>query len=263
MRSAQDFSAVAVIPAHLASARFPRKILVHIHGLPMIEHVRRRALLSNYLERVIVATCDEEIASVIRGFGGDVIMTANTHLNGTTRIAEAIENVDCSHVVLLQGDEPLLLPSHVDKLVSSMASDISSVAWNATGPIVKYDELDLHSFVKCSIAPNDNIMYCFRRSPSFSSYENQIQYTRKILGIIGYRKEFLLSLTQLYSSPVELCESIEQLRILENGYPLRSVPVAPSLSSVNEPCDLDSVLHYLTHDPEQHRLLESILSTNV
>jgi 3-deoxy-manno-octulosonate cytidylyltransferase (CMP-KDO synthetase) len=70
---------VAVIPAHLASVRFPRKILFPFHGLPMIEHVRRRALLSSAASDVIVATCDEEIATVVRGFGGKVIMTANTH----------------------------------------------------------------------------------------------------------------------------------------------------------------------------------------
>jgi CMP-2-keto-3-deoxyoctulosonic acid synthetase len=84
---------VAIIPAHMASVRFPGKILHPFHGLPMIEHVRRRALLSSSLDDVFVATCDDAIASVIRGFGGKVIMTANTHKNGTTRVAEAIEKV--------------------------------------------------------------------------------------------------------------------------------------------------------------------------
>ncbi len=98
---------IAVIPAHMASVRFPRKILFQFHGLPMIEHVRRRALLSKAFDDVFVATCDEEIASVIRSFGGKIIMTANTHNNGTSRVAEAVKDIECSHVVLLQGDEPL------------------------------------------------------------------------------------------------------------------------------------------------------------
>jgi len=76
---------VAVIPAHLASVRFPGKILFQFHGLPMIEHVRRRALLSKVVSDVYVATCDEEIAETIRGYGGKVNMTANTHTNGNTR----------------------------------------------------------------------------------------------------------------------------------------------------------------------------------
>ena len=111
---------VAVIPAHLASVRFPGKILFKFHGLPMIEHVRRRALLSGAVSDVYIATCDEEIATAIRDFGGKVIMTANTHTNGTSRIAEAVQNIDCSHVVLLQGDEPLLLPRHLESLVNAI-----------------------------------------------------------------------------------------------------------------------------------------------
>ena len=84
---------VGVIPAHLASVRFPQKILFDIHGLPMIEHVRRRALLCGELEDVIVATCDIEIANIIKSYGGKVIMTSNSHKNGTSRVAEAIEGL--------------------------------------------------------------------------------------------------------------------------------------------------------------------------
>ena len=103
----------AIIPARLKSTRFPNKILLPIEGMPMIEHVRRRALMCPVLSEVIVATCDEEIAEVIRAKGGRVIMTSDSHVNGTTRIAEAVAQVDCSHVILLQGDEPLLLPRHI------------------------------------------------------------------------------------------------------------------------------------------------------
>ena len=126
---------VAVIPAHLASVRFPRKILFQFHGLPMIEHVRRRALLSGAISDVYVATCDMEIAEAIRGFGGKVIMTANTHTNGTTRVAEAVKNIDCTHVMLLQGDEPLILPRHLDVFAQAIEVDPSGDSWNATGPI--------------------------------------------------------------------------------------------------------------------------------
>ena len=111
---------VAVIPAHLASVRFPRKILFDFHGLPMIEHVRRRALLSKSISDVYVATCDNEIADVIKSFGGKVIMTSNSHTNGTSRVAEAIADIECSHVMLLQGDEPLLLPRHLDEFAKTI-----------------------------------------------------------------------------------------------------------------------------------------------
>jgi 3-deoxy-manno-octulosonate cytidylyltransferase (CMP-KDO synthetase) len=249
---------VAVIPAHMASVRFPGKILFPFHGLPMIEHVRRRALLTSAISDVLVATCDEDIASVVRGFGGNVVMTADTHKNGTTRVSEAIKDVDCTHVILLQGDEPLLLPRHVDALADAMRNNPGGDAWNATGPIESADELDRHSFVKCAVSRTGRIMHCFRRTPHYSGLEQQQVFVRKILGIIAYRKDFLMKVTTLPSAPVEMAEFIEQMRILENDYMLQSVPVVPSLPSVNEPHEADVVLQYILHDPEQKALLAKI-----
>lgn len=250
---------VAVIPAHLASVRFPRKILFPFHGLPMIEHVRRRALMSTKLQDVLIATCDEEIAAAVRGFGGSVVMTANTHRNGTTRVAEAVQNVDCTHVVLLQGDEPLLLPRHVDSFAEAILENSSVDSWNATGPIDDPAELDRHSFVKCAVSPSGRILYCFRRTPNFSAFEVQRTFVRKILGIIAYRKDFLLELTRLPAAPIEEAEFIEQMRIISNGREIRSVPVSPSLPSVNEPQEADIVLEYVRSNDEQRRLLERTL----
>lgn len=247
---------VAVIPAHLASIRFPRKILFPFHGLPMIEHVRRRALLSKLLSDVYVATCDEEIAETIQGFGGNVIMTSNEHSNGTSRVAEAIEEIDCSHVILLQGDEPLLLPRHLDLLIKSIEINPSGSAWNATGPIENEDELDRHSFVKCAVSQSDRILYCFRRNPSYCSFDKQQIFTRKILGLIAYRKDFLISLSKIHSGIIEQFEFIEQMRIIENGFILNSVAVSPSLPSVNEPNEASIVLDYIRDNPEQQALLE-------
>jgi len=250
---------VAVIPAHLASLRFPRKIVFPFHGLEMIEHVRRRALLSQAVSDVVVATCDEEIARVVRGYGGKVVMTANTHTNGTTRIAEAVKEIDCTHVVLLQGDEPLLLPRHIDALAEEIAAAPTGDAWNATGPIECAEELDRHSFVKCAVAASNVIMYCFRRSPCYSDFEVQRSFIRKILGIIAYRKDVLFKLTQLPATSIEQAEFIEQLRIIENGFSLCSVPVSPSLPSVNEPGEADIVLDYIQSNAEQRTLLKQIL----
>lgn len=259
MTYSKDFSAVAVIPAHLASVRFPSKILTNISGLPMIEHVRRRALLCPFLENVVVATCNNEIASVVRDFGGDVVMTSSKHRNGTSRVAEAVNSVDCSHVVLIQGDEPLLLPSHVNLLVSSMQTYPNISAWNATAPIHTESDLDRHSFVKCITSANGRVIYCFRRSPCYSSPTHQYTFIRKILGLIAFRKDFLLSFDQLNPSRVEQFESIEQMRIIENGHTLMSVPVEPALPSVNEPTDLHIVLESLKTDPAQISILKSII----
>ena len=250
---------VAIIPARLASTRFPHKILFPFHGLPMIEHVRRRALLSEAVTDVYVATCDREIADVVTGFGGKIIMTASTHANGTDRVAEAVKGVDCTHVLLLQGDEPLLLPLHMEIFSSAISSQPERDAWNATGPIESEDDLDRHSFVKCAVSTSGRIMYCFRRSPCFSSFDIQKTFARKMLGLIAYRKDFLMRLTALPASPIECAESIEQMRIIENAFNIWSVNVSPSLPSVNEPDETKVVLDYLRSNAEQRALLERIL----
>lgn len=250
---------IAIIPAHLASIRFPRKILFPFHGLPMIEHVRRRALLSHAVSDVYVATCDEEIADVIHRNGGNVIMTSATHFNGTSRVAEAVQTLDCTHVILLQGDEPLLLPRHLDQLAFAISENPNGNAWNATGPIEHPEELDRHSFVKCMITQTEQILVCFRRTPFFCSFEKQKMFVRKILGLIAYRKEFLLNLTSMPEGVIEQAELIEQMRIIENGFILNSVSVNPSLPSVNEPTESDIVLKYIQGNPEQQTLLEQIM----
>jgi 3-deoxy-manno-octulosonate cytidylyltransferase (CMP-KDO synthetase) len=251
----------AVIPARLQSTRFPRKILLPIHGLPMIEHVRRRALMCPSLSEVVVATCDEEIADVVRANGGRVVMTSKDHVNGTTRVAEALVDVVCTHVLLLQGDEPLLLPRHVEALVHAVTAEPEIDAWNLIGALDSQDELDRHSFVKCAIAEPHRILYCFRRSPNFSDFATQKAFVRKMLGIIAYRKDFLLKLNSLPCSPIEKAESIEQMRILENGFDLSYVEVAPALPSINEPEELQEVLNCLSADSEQQTLLKAVAAS--
>lgn len=257
--SNDDNKVIAIIPAHMASVRFPGKILFSIHGLPMIEHVRRRALLARFIDDVIVATCDPEIEQAITGYGGKVIMTSDTHRNGSTRVAEAVANLDCTHVIVLQGDEPLMLPGHIDALVDSISRNPEADAWNATGLIEHEEELDRHSFVKCAVTADDRILHCFRRGPGYSAFQLQQRFIRKILGIFAFRKDFLLELVNLPPSAIETAEFIEQMRILENGYRMQSVPVEPTLPSVNEPGEADIILDYLSSHPEQKALLEKIL----
>ena len=110
----------------------------------------------------------------------------------------------------------------------------SGSAWNATGEINNTSELERHSFVKCMIGVENKILTCFRKSPCFSSIKKQKLFIRKILGIIAYNKEFLLKITQKDETQLRLLRFIEQMRIIEYGYDLTSVPVHPSLPSVNE-----------------------------
>lgn len=250
----------AVIPAHLASIRFPRKILFPFFGLPMIEHVRRRALLSKKLNQVYVATCDIEIAEAVSKYGARVVMTRDSHINGMSRVAEAISQIECSHVILLQGDEPLMLPSQIDLMIEAVEQNPKGDAWNATGPIENNDELERHSFVKCCIGSSNRILLCFRRSPCFSDFSLQRDFIRKILGIIAFRKDFLLKLIKMEKTHFETSEFIEQMRILEYGFNLYSVNFSYSLPSVNEPHEADLVLKNINSNPEQKKVLNKILN---
>ena len=103
----------------MASIRFPNKILLNLYGLPMVEHVRRRALISKNLKEVYIATCDNIISNNLAKYGVDN-QNIKISQNGTTRVSEAIRNLNCSHVILLQGDEPLLLPSYIDLIYNKI-----------------------------------------------------------------------------------------------------------------------------------------------
>ena len=107
---------VGIIPAHLDSIRFPKKIIKKIYDTPMIEHVRRRTKLAKNLKEVYVATNSKIISDIVIQNGGKVIKTKKFHRNGTSRCAEAVNKINCTHVVIIQGDEPLILPRQIDKM---------------------------------------------------------------------------------------------------------------------------------------------------
>src|SRR5688572_2197960 len=123
--------AAAIIPARMGSTRFPGKPLLDFRGVPMVEHVRRRAVLAGVFSDVVVATCDEPIAEAVKKYGGRVIMTADTHVAATDRVAEAMQHIDCTHVVNLQGDEILVLPEDLSRLVKTIESRSGVSAFNA------------------------------------------------------------------------------------------------------------------------------------
>ena len=250
---------IAVIPAHLASLRIKRKVLIKFKGLEMIEHVRRRALISDVFDAVVVATGDDLIEDLIKSKRGKVIKTRKDHATGTSRVSEAIEKIDCDHVVLIQGDEPLMLPKHLNTMVKAINNAPSRDAWNATADLANEYELDKKSFVKCSISKENRIIYCFRRSPSISKTKDQLTYIKKILGLIAYKKDTLIDLSLKEKSYIESIESIEQISILMNNYSLFSVPMNPTIPSVNEPGDENQINKLLEENSEQIGLLKRVL----
>ncbi len=244
-----------IIPARLSSMRFPRKILHPFFGIPMVEHVRRRAGLAKSVSSIHVATCDTEIADVVRSYGGQVIMTSSAHRNGTDRVAEAVDKVDCTHVIVLQGDEPLILPDEIEKAVNCINERPEVVAWNATARILDETELDAQSVVKCIISKHGKILICFRKTPSGSQLEHQQPFLRKIIGFIAFEKYFIKHLSATGQAPMELSESVEQLRILENDFELRSIPLNACYPSVNLPSEALLVETSLKTDSIQQEML--------
>ena len=251
----------ALIPAHLNSVRFPRKVLFPIQGLPMIEHVRRRAALVDGLSLLAVATADPEVAEVVASHGGKVIMTSGNHSNGTECVAEAAYNLDVSHVILIQGDEPLLFPSQVRAMINAITDRPLGPAWNATGRIESQDELDRPSVVKASVGLDSRIVYCSRRNPSTHDFPRQ-EYVRKVLGLIAYTREVLMAIPSMPKSIIEEQELVEQMRLIEPGLRIESVAVDENTPSVNEPDDVNEVLRQLEGSARQIELLQAVLSNS-
>ena len=249
----------AVIPARMAASRYPGKPLLSIGGLPMIEHVRRRALLCSGFSEVIVATCDDEIATVVTGFGGRVMMTSDEHVMASDRVAEAMQNLTCSHVVNVQGDEILILPGDLERMLEAIKKQPAAPYWNATALIDCDAELDDLAIVKCVVSQNEKILYCAR---DFSHLSNQPGYepVRKILGILGYTREGLGSFKAMTRTPMETTQSIDQFRVLEHNLELLGVRFSSGYPGINNQREERAVRAILEKDQEQQAILEKIRS---
>lgn len=224
---------VIVIPSRYASVRLPGKALAEIAGLPMIHHVHLRAQKVSGVDVVLVATDDERIASVVRGFGGEVVMTSPDHQSGSDRVWEAISGREAAIVVNVQGDEPLLDP----KVVEAVLTPFSDPAVQVTTAATALDEADQHSpsVVKVVLDQRGDALY-FSRSliPSSGS-------ALRHLGIYAYRRAALGRFCAWPPGPLERAERLEQLRLLEHGERVRVVLVGATGPSVDTPEDLARV----------------------
>lgn len=252
----------AVIPARMASSRFPGKPLVAIAGLPMVEHVRRRALLCRWLADVVVATCDEDIAQVIRGYGGRCVMTSPAHPGATDRVAEAVQQLACTHVVNVQGDEVLVLPSDLARLAQAIETEPTVPAWNAVAPIEETAGFGDRSIVKCALSRSGRILFCARDMTALaSSLGPRYEPIRWVIGVLGYRRDFLERYGRLPRTPLEQAEAIDQSRIIEHDVLLKAVEFHKAYRGVNEPRELPVVERLLQEDPTQSGILREIMDT--
>lgn len=232
-----------VIPARYAASRFPGKPLAQIAGKPMIQHVYEQSLRAKMVDRLLVATDDQRIFDAVQSFGGSVVMTRADHPSGTDRIAQAVQCVDCRYVLNIQGDEPLIDPDVIDAVAGALVDDESAVMATPIAPLT--DEKDLHNpnIVKVVIDKNRYAMYFSRshipyvRDPAATPEKKWYKH----IGLYGFQKKFLLELVTYPQSPLEQMERLEQLRVLENGFRIKTVITNYCGIGVDTPDDLKEI----------------------
>jgi 3-deoxy-manno-octulosonate cytidylyltransferase (CMP-KDO synthetase) len=234
---------IAAIPARWASTRLPGKPLLPIAGRPMIEHVYRRVAQAPGLDRVVVLTDDERIARAVEGFGGAWEMTPAECASGTDRIAFAARGWDAAAVVNVQGDEPLIDPLAVGALAAHLAAWPDDPLVTLAAPATPEEVASPHA-VKVVLDRAGYALY-FSRSPIPYHRQDGGAAPLKHIGIYGYQRAALLQLAELPPSPLEISESLEQLRALENGLRLRVLPGRTS-PGVDTREDLEAVERLLT-----------------
>lgn len=238
---------VAIIPARYASQRLPAKPLADICGKPMVQHVYERANNASSVDRVLVATDDERIASVVRAFGCTAVMTPTTLQTGTDRIAFAAKSMpDADIIVNVQGDEPLIDPAMIDAAVKPVLGDSSINVATLVRRIENTDELFNPGIVKAVLNRNGNSMYFSRCPIPFGRDTEQEAWLRhheyyKHIGLYVFRREFLSTFTAMPQTPLEKAEKLEQLRILENGYDIRCTVTTFDSIPVDTQGDLERV----------------------
>jgi 3-deoxy-manno-octulosonate cytidylyltransferase (CMP-KDO synthetase) len=235
---------VAIIPSRLESSRLPKKALADILGMPMIVHVFKRCLLSEKLDEVYVATDSIEIKEVVESFGGKVIMTSSEHQTGTDRIAEAAKTIEADIIVNVQGDEALVNPQHIDKVVSVLQE---SPQINVAILVNPFNKRNSSSDIKVVLNENNDVMYLSRVDiPSNARVKSP--ELLKAYHIVPFRKDFLLQYSKWEKSRLEQIEFNEYLRILEKGYTIKAVHVESDSVSVDTKEDLDYVIDKMKSD---------------
>ncbi|MDY4033340.1 MAG: 3-deoxy-manno-octulosonate cytidylyltransferase [Pyramidobacter sp.] len=229
---------IGIIPARWASSRLPGKPLADLCGKPVIRHVYEQCLKARSLARVIVATDDERILNAVAAFGGEAVMTAPDHPNGTSRVAEVAARVECDYVINIQGDEPMLDPRVIDQLADVLVHAGEPMA-TLSVPFASAAEAADPNNVKVVVDQKGRALYFSRSVIPFARCGTPVVF--KHIGIYGYRKDFLPVYLRLAETPLAEAESLEQLRALEHGYDIAvAVSAYPDRGvGINTPHDLE------------------------
>lgn len=241
-------STVIVIPARYGSTRFPGKPLAMIAGKPLIQWVYERARQIVRATSVWIATDDDRIVEYVRSFGGSVLKTTGEYWSGTDRIAAALPEIErqagrrYEQVINLQGDEPLVDLTAVDRMIVCLEQERPDIATLAS-PLESPADFERADIVKVVLDLAGEALY-FSRAPIPSSTP---EAALRHIGIYGYQREVLLRLAALESSPLERAESLEQLRALQNGFKIRVLETSAPHHGVDRPEDIARIEHELAN----------------
>jgi 3-deoxy-manno-octulosonate cytidylyltransferase (CMP-KDO synthetase) len=242
---------VGIIPARFASTRFPGKPLTNIGGKSMIQRVYEQSKKSKVLADVVIATDDKRIEEHVRAFGGNVVMTKETHQSGTDRCFEAIQQflASANVVINIQGDEPFIQPEQIDLVASCFNSDKVQIA-TLVKKISNYEELVNINTPKVIVNKESEAIYFSRQTIPHIRGEKQMEWLNhhvfyKHIGIYGYTTKVLAEITVLKQSSLELAEGLEQLRWIENGYKIKTQITDCESISIDVPDDLKKLTNFL------------------
>ena len=236
---------LGIIPARYGSTRFEGKPLALINGKMMIQRVYEQAKKADKLAEVVVATDDERIYNAVASFGGKAVMTSTNHKSGTDRCREVVDKIGAGFdaVINIQGDEPYINPLQINQ-IAELISDKDTPLASLCKPISDYDELVSHNAVKVVFDKDGKALYFSRYAIPFmrNVADDKIWLSKrtfyKHIGIYAYKTDVLKEVSALPQSGLELAESLEQLRWLENGYTVRMGVTEFESYSVDVPDDI-------------------------
>lgn len=241
---------IGLIPARYASTRFPGKPLALLGGKPVIQRVYEQ--VASVLDDACVATDDERIFDCVKNFGGKVVMTRTDHKSGTDRIEEAIEKIggDYDVIVNIQGDEPFIQKSQIETVCRCFDDEKAQIA-TLGKPFTDMDAVANPNSPKIVIDNNSFAMYFSRSIIPFVRGKEQAEWLQhypflKHLGIYAYRRDVLRQITQLPQSSLEIAESLEQLRWLQNGFKIKVGLTDVETVGIDTPDDLKRAEEFLS-----------------
>ena len=241
---------VAMIPARMGSSRFPGKPLALLRGRPMVEHVFARTAACSRVDDVLIATCDEEISLAATGFGARSVMTSSAHQRATDRIAEACESYPADIIVMVQGDEPMIRPDMVSAAIAPLLESSTIGCVNLAAPILTEIELRSPNTIKIAISRQGTALYFSREVvPNIVGRQFRSGHWYKQVCIIAFRREALRTFASLPAGPLEIDESIDMLRFLENCIPVHIITTDAVTHAVDTPADLELVQSLMADEP--------------